>query len=86
MDSTSRRQKGRDNTLLTLGSDIQCLNYAKDSCGLLPVQNAFDSAGVLLTTIGVRSLLSRCCELQAHVHVGFYGRRTGLHGPWAVLR
>jgi hypothetical protein len=78
--------EGRDGVLSTLDADIQVLSHAKDTCGIPPVQDAFDSAGALLTTIRVRSLLLRGCELQAHVSSGFDLQQTGLHRSWAIVR
>ena len=86
MASTSERQKEGGTVLSTFDADIQLLNHAKETRDLPQAQDAFDSAGVLLTTIKVRFLPFRRDELQAHVYAGRYGRRTGLRGPWAVLR
>ena len=57
MASTSQRQEGLDGVLTTLDADIQVLSHAKDTCGIPPVQDAFDSAGALLATIRVCLLL-----------------------------
>lgn len=78
MASTSQGQNGRDGVLSTLDTDIQILNHAKDTCGIPPVQDAFDSTGSLLTTIRVRSLSLRSCGLQAHVFSGPDVQQTGL--------
>ena len=86
MASTPERQKERDTVLSTFDADIQLLNHAKETRDLPQAQDAFDSAGALLTTIKVRSLLFRRDGLQAQVYAGRHGRRTGLRGPWAVLR
>ena len=78
MDSTSQRWEEPDRVLSTLDADIQVLNHAKDTCGIPPVQNAFDSTGSLLTTIRVRPLQFCGCVLQAHVHSGPDVQQTGL--------
>ena len=67
MASTFQRKRGRDDGRSTLDADIQALNRAMGTCGISPVQDAFDSAGALLTTIRVGSLLFRGGKLQAHV-------------------
>ena len=67
MAPTSRRKRERDDGRPALDADIQALNRAMDTCGISPAQAAFDSAGALLTTIRVRSLLFRGGKLQAHV-------------------
>ena len=86
MASTSQRKRERNDGRSTLDADIQALNRAMGTCGISPAQNAFGSAGALLTTIRVRSLLFRSGEPQAHVYAGLHGRRRGLRGPWAILR
>ena len=67
MASTSERQKKRDTVLSTFDADIQLLNHARETRDLPQAQDAFDSAGALLTTIKVRSLLFRRDGLRAHV-------------------
>ena len=74
MASTSQRKRGRDDGCSTLDVDIQALNRAMGTCGISPAQNAFDSAGALLTTIRVQSLLFCGGKLQSHVFAGLYGR------------
>ena len=67
MASTSHSQEWPDGVLSMLDADIQAINRAKDTCGIPPVQNAFDSPGALPTTISVRSLQFRGWVLWAHV-------------------
>ena len=78
--STSQKQKGPNGVRSTLDADIQALDHAKDTCGLLPAQDAFDSSSALLTTIRVRSLRFGHDGVQTHnVYAGRYGQRKGLH-------
>jgi hypothetical protein len=79
MASTSQRQGGHDGALSTLDADIQAINHAKDTCGIPPAQDAFDSAGAFLTTIRVCFLPLRGFELQAHVYSGSDVPQTRLH-------
>ncbi|KAF9783114.1 hypothetical protein BJ322DRAFT_1211955 [Thelephora terrestris] len=51
MASTSKGHDGRDGLSSTLDSDIQVINRARDTSDIPPAQDAFDSAGALLTTI-----------------------------------
>ena len=85
MASVSGRQEERDGIPSTLDANIQTLNHAKDTCRIPPVQDAFDSAGALLTTIRVRSLTPRVCGLQAHVSSGSNVQQTGLRRSWAIV-
>ena len=85
MASASQRQRGRDGIRSTLDADVQALDHAKDTCGLPPAQDAFDSSSALLTTIKVPSLLFRHGEPRAHIYAGQYGQRTGLRGSWTIL-
>jgi hypothetical protein len=86
MASTSQGNDGRDGLSSTLDSDIQVINRARDTSGIPPAQDAFDSAGALLTTIRVRSLPLRGCELQAHIHSGPDVQQTGIRRSWAIVR
>ena len=70
MASTSQTQEGPDGVPSTFDADIQVLSHAKDTSGIPPVQDAFASTSALLTTIKVRSLPFRRCELQTHVYSG----------------
>jgi hypothetical protein len=79
MASTSQSHDGRDGLSSTLDTDIQVITRARDTSGIPPAQDAFDSAGALLTTIRVRSLPLRGCELQAHVHSGPDVQQTGIY-------
>ncbi|KAF9783223.1 hypothetical protein BJ322DRAFT_1212034 [Thelephora terrestris] len=51
MASTSQSHDGRDGLSSTLDTDIQVITRARDTSGIPPAQDAFDSAGALLTTI-----------------------------------
>ncbi|KAF9783177.1 hypothetical protein BJ322DRAFT_140105 [Thelephora terrestris] len=51
MASTSQRHDGRDGLSSALDTDIQVITRARDTSGIPPAQDAFDSAGALLTTI-----------------------------------
>ena len=82
MSSTS---KDHDGALSTLDGFIQALTIAKDACGILPAQAAFGAACALLTTIRVRSLLSRDDELPVYVYPGHHGQ-SRLCRAWAILR
>ena len=86
MASTSQTQKGRNTVPSTLDADIQVINHAKGTCGVRPVQVAFDSASALLTTIRVRSHLFRGYEVRTQVHSGLRSRKARLLGTWEVLR
>ena len=70
--ASSLQPKGRDGVLSTLDVFIQCLNLAKDTCGIPPAQIAFGSASVLLTMIRVCSPLCTT-ELLTHVSLGHDG-------------
>ena len=86
MASTSQTQEGRDGVPSTLDADIKVINIAKGTCGIRPVQIAFDSASALLTTIRVQFHLFRGYDVRAHAHLGLHSRKTGLLGAWEVLR
>ena len=86
MASTSQTQERPDGILSTLDTDIQVLSHAKDTSGIPPVQDAFASTSALLTTIKVRSLPFRRCELQAHVYSGPDLQQTVLHRSWEIVR
>lgn len=48
--------KGREGAVSSLNAAVGALNLAKDASTITPAKAAFDSAGVLLTTIRVSSL------------------------------
>ena len=74
MTSTSQRTEGRDRVLSTLDVFIQVLIIAKDTCGILPAQAAFESASVLLTMIRVRLPLLREDRPLTHASLGHDGQ------------
>ena len=86
MGSTSQRQEKPNGVPSTLDAGIQVLSQAKDTCGIPPVQGVFDSAGALLTTIRVCSLLFRGRRLQVHLSSGPDVQQTGLHRYWKIVR
>ena len=87
MASAYQGKRGRDDGQSTLDADIQDLNRAMDTCNISPAQNAFDSAGALLTAIRVRSLLFRDDKPRVHPYAtGLFGRRTRFVGSRAILR
>ena len=86
MASAYQGKRGRDDGQSALDADIQDLNRAMDTCNISSAQNAFDSAGALLTAIKVRPLLSRDDKPRVHPYAGLYGQRTRFIGSRAILR
>ena len=74
MASTSEKQKRPDDVRSTFDADIQALNHAKDSCGIPPAQDAFDSSSALLTALRVQLLLFHRDWFQSHVYAGLDGQ------------
>ena len=70
MDAKSRPQKEWNTILSTLNMAIDALNFAKDLSGIEPAKIAFGTVSGLLTTIRVRSILSRDDELLAYAYPG----------------
>lgn len=71
MTSRSRQQKGRNGAGSSLDVAIQDVNFARDTCHVLRVRNAFNLVGTLLTTMEVLLLLFRDDELQFTLIQGF---------------
>jgi len=57
MATKSQRPSGQDGALSSLNTAIDALNLAKSVSGITPAKAAFDSTGVLPSTIIVGSFL-----------------------------
>jgi len=77
MATKSQRPNGQDGALSSLNTAIDALNLAKSSASITPAKAAFDSAGLLLTTIRVGFLPSRVADCWL-MYTGLNDQRSRL--------
>ena len=76
MDTDSKQQKRRDNTLSLLNAAIEAMNLAKEVSSATPAKAVFGSVSALLTMIRVRFLPFCGDELWVHIRLaGLYGQQ-----------
>jgi len=70
MATSSQQQERRNNPLSSLNMTVEFLNLAEEVSDVPPVKTVLGSAGAILVTIRVWSLLVYLGEFQTHTYVG----------------